>query len=193
MGAAGRDPGPVVRRCWPRSASTPPGAEGRALSNTAARTAGTCCSSRTAAALHLQLPRRGGAEAVVAGARFRWASTSSACAFTRTGTVEGSHTPLGDATLYIDDAEVASRRRIEDPSGNVRPGRRQRSASGATPDRRCRAACKAPFPFTGGTIAQVNVDVSGKPYVDLERELAPGLREGLMKRIGCDGAGRWHA
>jgi len=33
-------------------------------------------------------------------------------------------------------------------------------------------AYKAPFPFTGGTIAQVNVDVSGKPYVDLEREFA---------------------
>ena len=30
-------------------------------------------------------------------------------AFARTGTVEGSHTPLGDAALYIDDAEVASR------------------------------------------------------------------------------------
>jgi imidazoleglycerol phosphate dehydratase HisB len=31
---------------------------------------------------------------------------------------------------------------------------------------------KAPFAFTGGTIAQVNVDVSGRPYVDLEREFA---------------------
>jgi arylsulfatase len=30
-------------------------------------------------------------------------------AFTRTGTVEGSHTPLGEVALYIDDAEVASR------------------------------------------------------------------------------------
>ena len=29
-------------------------------------------------------------------------------AYARTGTVEGSHTPLGDAALYIDDAEVAS-------------------------------------------------------------------------------------
>jgi hypothetical protein len=33
-------------------------------------------------------------------------------------------------------------------------------------------AYKAPFAFTGGTIAQVNVDVSGKPYADLEREFA---------------------
>jgi arylsulfatase len=28
----------------------------------------------------------------------------------------------------------------------------------------------APWPFTGGTIRQVQVNVSGKPYVDLERE-----------------------
>ena len=31
---------------------------------------------------------------------------------------------------------------------------------------------KAPFPFTGGTIAQVKVDLSGAPYEDLERQLA---------------------
>ncbi|MFY2860121.1 hypothetical protein ACOJVU_10085, partial [Mycobacterium sp. THU-M104] len=31
---------------------------------------------------------------------------------------------------------------------------------------------KAPFTFTGGTIAQVTVDISGRPYEDLERELA---------------------
>jgi len=31
---------------------------------------------------------------------------------------------------------------------------------------------KAPYPFTGGTIAKVVVDISGTPYLDLERELA---------------------
>ena len=31
---------------------------------------------------------------------------------------------------------------------------------------------KAPFRFTGGTIAQVTVDISGRPYEDVERELA---------------------
>ncbi len=30
----------------------------------------------------------------------------------------------------------------------------------------------APFPFTGGQIAKVVVDVSGTPYIDRERELA---------------------
>ena len=32
------------------------------------------------------------------------------------------------------------------------------------------SAYKAPYAFTGGTIARVAVDVSGEPYVDLERE-----------------------
>ena len=27
----------------------------------------------------------------------------------------------------------------------------------------------APYPFTGGTLHQVSVNVSGEPYVDLER------------------------
>jgi arylsulfatase len=31
---------------------------------------------------------------------------------------------------------------------------------------------KAPFTFTGGSIAQVTVDLSGRPYQDLEKELA---------------------
>jgi arylsulfatase len=29
---------------------------------------------------------------------------------------------------------------------------------------------KAPYTFTGGTINRIAVDVSGEPYVDLERE-----------------------
>ena len=31
---------------------------------------------------------------------------------------------------------------------------------------------KAPFAFTGGTIAQVTVDLSGRPYEDVESQLA---------------------
>ena len=31
---------------------------------------------------------------------------------------------------------------------------------------------RRPWPFTGGTIKAVAVDVSGEPYVDLEREAA---------------------
>ena len=32
-----------------------------------------------------------------------------------------------------------------------------------------------PFGFTGGTIRRVAVDVSGEPYIDLEREAAAML------------------
>ena len=91
---------------------------------------------------------------------------------TRTGTVEGSHTPLGDVSLYIDDDRRWRRCPACAPSGHLRARGRRRPRRAATPDRRCRAAYKAPFAFTGGTIAQVNVDVSGTPYVDIERELA---------------------
>ncbi|WP_264062408.1 hypothetical protein, partial [Mycobacterium montefiorense] len=31
---------------------------------------------------------------------------------------------------------------------------------------------KAPFTFTGGTIAAVTIDLSGRPYQDVESELA---------------------
>ena len=36
-----------------------------------------------------------------------------------------------------------------------------------------------PYPFTGGTIRRVGVDVSGKPYIDLEREAAAMLAREL--------------
>jgi arylsulfatase len=92
-------------------------------------------------------------------------------AYTRAGTVEGSHTPLGDAALYIDDAEVASR-----PGMKIHPGTFGLAGASLSVGKNTGSpvsrAYKAPFPFTGGTIAQVNVDVSGKPYVDLEREFA---------------------
>ncbi len=92
-------------------------------------------------------------------------------AYARTGTVEGSHTPLGDAALYIDDAEVASLSGMK-----IHPGTFGLAGASLSIGRNTGSpvsrAYKAPFPFTGGTIAQVNVDVSGKPYVDLEREFA---------------------
>jgi arylsulfatase len=92
-------------------------------------------------------------------------------AFTRTGTVEGSHTPLGDASLYIDDANVATRSGMR-----IHPGTFGLAGAGLSVGKNTGSpvsrAYKAPFPFTGGTIAEVNVDVSGNPYVDLEREFA---------------------
>ena len=92
-------------------------------------------------------------------------------AYARTGTVEGSHTPLGDAALYLDDAEVASLSGMR-----IHPGTFGLAGASLSIGRNTGSPVsrtyKAPFPFTGGTIAQVNVDVSGKRYVDLEREFA---------------------
>lgn len=92
-------------------------------------------------------------------------------AYTRTGTVEGSHTPLGDAVLYIDDDEVATFAGLRAHPGTfglagatLAVGRN--TGSPVSRDYR------PPFEFTGGTIAEISFDVSGTPYLDLEREFA---------------------
>ncbi len=91
--------------------------------------------------------------------------------YSRTGTVENSHTPLGEVTLYIDGDAVASLPNVKAHPGTfglagatISVGRNTGSAVSST--------FKAPYAFTGGTIAQVNVDLSGAPYVDVEKELA---------------------
>ena len=45
--------------------------------------------------------------------------------YARTGTVEGSHTPLGDATLYVDGDRGGHAGRRQSPSVHVRVGRRR--------------------------------------------------------------------
>jgi arylsulfatase A-like enzyme len=91
--------------------------------------------------------------------------------YTRTGTVENSHTPLGEATLFIDETAVAAV-----PDMTTQPG--TFGLAGATIMVGCNTGSevsrryKAPFRFTGGAILQVTVDISGKPYEDLESELA---------------------
>lgn len=91
--------------------------------------------------------------------------------YERSGTVEGSHTPLGTASLYVDGTVVASRDGVR-----THPATFGLSGGGAAVGRNTGQAVSssytAPYPFTGGTIAKVVVDVSGTPYVDVERELA---------------------
>ena len=85
--------------------------------------------------------------------------------------MEGSHTPLGDAALFIDDVEVAARSGVK-----IHPGTFGLAGAtlcvGRNTGSPVSRAYKAPFAFKGGTIAQVNVDVSGKPYANVEREFA---------------------
>jgi arylsulfatase A-like enzyme len=91
--------------------------------------------------------------------------------YVRGGTVEGSHTPLGEATLFIDDAAVGSLADMK-----VHPGTFGLAGAGLSVGRNSGSSVsgsyKAPYAFSGGTIRQVVVDVSGKPYEDVEKELA---------------------
>lgn len=92
-------------------------------------------------------------------------------AFTLTGTAEGSHTPIGAAALYVGDTQVADYHDMRVHPGTF--GLASASLSvGVNSGSPVSRAFAAPFPFTGGTIAQVKVDVSGAPYTDLERDFA---------------------
>ena len=62
----------------------------------------------------------------------------------------------------------------QDPARRVRDRRRRACTSAGTPARPITEDYpgESPYAFTGGTINRVAVDVSGEPYVDLEREAA---------------------
>jgi arylsulfatase len=91
--------------------------------------------------------------------------------YERTGTVEGSHTPLGEVSLYVDDTVVATRSDVR-----AHPGSFGLAGGGVGIGRNggqaVSSAYRAPYDFTGGTIVKVVVDISGVPYIDTERELA---------------------
>lgn len=91
--------------------------------------------------------------------------------FAKTGTVAGSHTPVGDVTLFIDEQAVGSLAGVE-----IHPGTFGLAGASLSIGRNSGSAVssdyKAPYPFTGGTIAQVVVDISGEPYENLEKKLA---------------------
>ena len=72
-------------------------------------------------------------------------------------------TKVGEGTIKIAAGPVHARRR-----GSVHRSRRRPPASPTT-------SATQPWRFTGGTIHRVAVDVSGEPYVDLEREAAAML------------------
>jgi arylsulfatase len=91
--------------------------------------------------------------------------------FAKTGTVAGSHTPLGDVTLFIDEQAVGSLSAVE-----IHPGTFGLAGASLSIGRNSGSAVssdyKAPYAFTGGAIAQVVVDISGEPYENLEKKLA---------------------
>jgi arylsulfatase A-like enzyme len=90
-------------------------------------------------------------------------------AFEKTGDEQPSMSAIGTLTLYVDDDAVGSAEIVTQPGmfslvgDGLCVGRD--SASPVSPD------YTAPFPFTGGTIDRVIVDVSGDHYVDHEKEV----------------------
>jgi arylsulfatase len=91
--------------------------------------------------------------------------------YEKTGTVEGSHTPLGEVSLHIDGETVATLSGVR-----AHPGTFGLAGGGIAVGRNSGQAISiayaAPYAFTGGTIEKVVVDISGTPYRDVARELA---------------------
>jgi arylsulfatase len=89
--------------------------------------------------------------------------------FQKTGDEEGTGSAEGTLTLYVDDTEVGSAEIVTQPGffaltgDGLSVGRD--SASPVSAD------YASPYPFTGGEIDRVIVDVSGDHYVDHEKEV----------------------
>jgi Sulfatase len=83
---------------------------------------------------------------------------------------EENHVATGTLTLYHGDREVGSARI------RTQPGKFSIAGEGLTAGRDGGEPVTddypgvAPWPFTGGTLRRVRVDVSGEPFIDLERE-----------------------
>lgn len=83
---------------------------------------------------------------------------------------EDNHIAAGTLTLYHGDREVGSARI------KTQPGKFSIAGEGLTVGRDSGAPVTddypgdAPWPFTGGTLRRLRVDVSGEPFIDLERE-----------------------
>jgi len=89
--------------------------------------------------------------------------------FQKTGDDPETHSAIGKLTLYI-DTEAAANAEI-----TTQPGMFTLSGDGLCVGRDSGSAVtadySAPFPFVGGTINRVVVDVSGERYIDHEKEV----------------------
>jgi arylsulfatase len=90
-------------------------------------------------------------------------------AFEKTGDDQATASALGTLTLYVDTQAVGSAEILTQPGPFTLTGDGlcvgRDSASAVSPD------YSAPFPFIGGKIERVVVDVSGDHYVDHEKEV----------------------
>ena len=109
--------------------------------------------------------------------------------YTRNGTVEGSHTPLGEVTVYIDERAVGTR-----PNVKAHPGTFGLAGASLSVGRNTGSAVsssyKAPYAFTGGTIA-AGRRRRLRPAVPGRGEgTGAGVREGLIRWAHADRACR---
>lgn len=92
--------------------------------------------------------------------------------YERTGTVENSHTPRRGRCRSTSTVRWSRRVVVCVRS----PGSFGLAGTGikvgSNPGQAVCGAYRAPFPFTGGVIHRAVVDISGQPYLDVERELA---------------------
>jgi arylsulfatase len=82
---------------------------------------------------------------------------------------DDQHSALGTASLYINDQQVG------ELSIKTQPGKFMLSGEGVNIGKDpggpvSKTAYVAPFPFSGGNIREVIIDVSGEQYIDLELE-----------------------
>ena len=148
------------------------------------------------AALHLQLHGRGGATGFVARAGPAGQPHARRRAMTRTGTVEGSHTPLGDVSLYVDGDRGGDQGRSADPSGQLRPGRRRRrggpqhrSAGVGSPTGRRSRSPVAPSPRWSSTSPARPTSISNANWPRLSRRTDDGAVKRLHDSAGIGAAG----
>ena len=80
------------------------------------------------------------------------------------------HVPTGILTLYYGDKKVGEGRIKTQPGGYMIAGEGLAVGRDVGDPVTQDYVGEAPFRFTGGTINRVAVDVSGEPYIDMERE-----------------------
>jgi arylsulfatase len=89
-------------------------------------------------------------------------------AFEKEGNDE-QHSALGTASLFINDQQVGELK-IKTQPGKFMLGGEGLNVGKDPGGPVSTTAYAAPFPFTGGSIREVIIDVSGEQYVDLELE-----------------------
>ncbi|HEY3352489.1 MAG TPA: arylsulfatase [Polyangia bacterium] len=82
--------------------------------------------------------------------------------------------PQGLAALYVNEQNVSERRIRTQPGNFSLTG--EGLVVGRDTGQAVSSDYRAPFPFRGGTIKQVVVDVSGEPYRDLDKEMQAAIR-----------------